>query len=273
MAEEPRTLPDYRIPPVIETVLGVQFSPIKSFSVPHFGLFWERLRKHYPYFEVRPPIGHILEKFDMDSSKKMGPEIELSKGPPPLRCWFMDKDKNNLVQIQSDRFIINWRKVTGKEEYPHYGTVKPKFEINWNQFCGFLNSEGFPSPKVNQCEVTYVNHLEMGKEFKSFGEMQKIFKFWSGPSSESFLPQPEQVRFNVSFVMPESKGRLHVQLEPKIRREDGQEILQLNLTARGEPNSSKLADINQWFDLGHEWIVRGFDELTKPDMHKIWGKF
>ena len=47
-------LPDFNEPPVIETVLGLQFDPIESFNVPHFGLYWSKIRADYPTFDVQP---------------------------------------------------------------------------------------------------------------------------------------------------------------------------------------------------------------------------
>ncbi len=49
-------LPDFISPPVDETALSLQFPKIAGFGVPHFGLFWERIRSDYPRFEVQPPI-------------------------------------------------------------------------------------------------------------------------------------------------------------------------------------------------------------------------
>jgi len=38
-----RMLPDFNEPPVIETVLGLQFDSLESFSIPHFGLYWSKI--------------------------------------------------------------------------------------------------------------------------------------------------------------------------------------------------------------------------------------
>ena len=41
-------LPSFDAPPVNETVLGVEFTPLAKWSIPHFGLFWSRIRDEYP---------------------------------------------------------------------------------------------------------------------------------------------------------------------------------------------------------------------------------
>lgn len=264
-------LPEYASPPVIETVLGVQFNPLTAFQVPHVGLYWNGIRAQYPSFEIQPPLSPVFELFDIKGTQK-DVRIRFEEGPPDFRCWFKDQQQTHLIQVQRDRFIVNWRKVTGDEVYPRYGQFRPRFQTEWNRFCAFLESEGIPSPQVNQCEITYVNHFEGEKEFKSFGEAERIYAFWSKLPTDGFLPSPEAVRFNIRFLLPEQKGRMHVFSEPKLRSRDGKEVLQLTLTCRGTPLSSTSKGILDWFDLGHEWIVQGFTQLTKNEMHQIWGR-
>jgi hypothetical protein len=87
----------------------------------------------------------------------------------------------------------------------------------------------------------------------------------------TFLPAPETVSVSARYLMPERRGRLHVTSQPAIRRVDSHQVMQLTLTARGKPESSRVPDIVAWFDQGHEWIVNGFVDLTTPTMHEIWG--
>ena len=55
--------PKFKRPPVAETLLGVQFAPLRSFSIPHFGLYWARIRSDYPDQEMKPPLGPEVEEF------------------------------------------------------------------------------------------------------------------------------------------------------------------------------------------------------------------
>lgn len=273
MAEKKRTLPDYKAPPVIETVLGVQFKPLNKFLVPHFGLFWEKIRSEYPNFEAQTPLASVIERFENDNTSSWkGLEFSISQGVPVLRGWFKDNSGTQLIQVQNTRFLINWREQTGDEPYPHYHHIQLKFKAEWERFCEFLKSEDIGQPEIDQCEVTYVNHFEVKKEIENFGNISKVLSFWSDLPSSGPLQTPEAVQFSLRYLMPENKGRLHVTLDPKVRVRDGKEILQMNLTARGNPGSSNLEEICEWFNLGHTWIVEGFTQLTTPEMHKLWGR-
>jgi hypothetical protein len=59
-------------------------------------------------------------------------------------------------------------------------------------------------------------------------------------------------------------------LKPAIRNEDGVEILQLTLTARGKPDGSDLESVLNWLDVGRQWVVRGFTDFTSEQMHTLW---
>jgi uncharacterized protein (TIGR04255 family) len=262
--------PDYQRPPVVETYLGVQFASLAQFSIPHFGLYWAKIRDNFPQFEVQPLLTPAVEQFEPRPFVRPKLELELVR-VPELRCWFIEKSGTMLNQVQRDRFVHNWRKLKPDDAYVHYNKIKPSFIKEWNTFCEFLNEAKIGQPEVNQCEMMYVNHIELGQGWESYGELNKVISSWSGMSSINFLPVPESVTMGARYVLPEKQGRLHIEMQPAVTQ-DAKEILQLNLTARGKPQAASLESILEWFDLGHEWIVRGFTDFTSLEMHKHWGR-
>lgn len=269
MIKSSEKLPEFTNPPVIETVLGVQFKPLENFSTAHHGLFWATIRSDFRKYSVQLPLDPIIEGFEGKdkTAPKFGFEIV---SEPAIRSWFSNDPETRLIQVQKDRFHYNWKKVSGDEMYPRYDTIKPEFTEAWQKFCDFLKTQKIDPPEIVQCEVTYVNHIEVGKGWGS-GEAHKVVTYCSGKFSGRFLPQPETVSLTTRFIMHDKKGRLHISMQPAIRRRDVKEVLKLDLTARGRPSSSSLEDILEWFDLGHEWIVRGFTDFTTKEMHKQWG--
>lgn len=265
------TLPDFSDPPVNETVLSIQFAPIPNFGIPHYGLYWERIRPEFEKFQVLPALPSVTEQFGdpLRAQSKFGIQLLTQ---PDVRAWFLDSTGSRLIQIQRDRFIHNWRQITGGERYPHYPAVRRTLETEWRRFCDFLESEKLDLPQVNQCEVTYVNHIEYNKGWKNYAELSNVISVWSGASSGNFLPPPERVNMEVHYVLPEKAGRLHVSVEPVIRGRDSQELLQITMIARGAPKSSSINDVLGWLDLGRKWVVKGFTDFTTGTMHKLWGR-
>ena len=264
-----RILPDFGKPPVVETVLDVGFLPLAGWGIPHFGLFWQTIKDTYPSFQDQPPVILQKERFGEEAQQPLSLAFELIN-QPEARCWFINESQTRLIQVQRDRFIHNWRKMEGKERYPHYEeAVRPAFESEWNRFCEFLLREGLGPPDVQQCEVQYVNHIPLNG-WKTFTDVIESLSNWPGAEHAGFLPAPESLVAITSYLMPGNAGRLRIVIEPAVRSSDGSVILQLKLIARGKPESSGAADILNWFDLGREWIVRGFTDFTSPGMHKIW---
>ena len=269
MASTITATPKFKHPPVTETLLGVQFAPLRSFSLPHFGLYWGQIRSEYPVQDTKPPLGPQLEEF----GPALPPQVVklMLSAAIEARCWFIDSSGSQLIQVQRDRFIRNWRKATAQERYPEYEYLRPRFEKDWGRFCSFLADAGIERPEVNQCEVTYINHIPLGEGFSSFGEIHRVVTLVAPPPA-GFLPsEPEVVVLNNSYLMPDKKGRLHVTLQPAVRKDDNRVVLQLTLTARGRPEPG-TEGILRWFDIGHEWITRGFADLTTAEMHRLWGR-
>jgi uncharacterized protein (TIGR04255 family) len=264
--------PKFHRPPVAETLLGVQFAPLTSFGLAHLGLFWHGIRRDYPYQEVYPPLSPIIEQFGRPTPTGTT-KIEIGLPPEPeARCWFIDSHRTELMQIQRDRFIRNWRKAAHDESYPSYEALRPKFERDWRRFLDFLDGEELGRPEVNQCEVTYINHLPVSDDLDWFRETRKAVTVLSDPSRQ-FLPAPEMIRFAYQYLLPDKQGRLYVALQAAVRNEDGSPILQLALTARGRPSSSRAESVMDWLDIGHEWVVRGFTDVTTSHMHEQWGRY
>jgi hypothetical protein len=66
----------------------------------------------------------------------------------------------------------------------------------------------------------------------------------------------------------EREARLQVTLDPGKVIASGRPGWILKLAAQARVDSTE--QVSDFFDLGHEWIVRGFADITTPDVHKIW---
>jgi uncharacterized protein (TIGR04255 family) len=257
-----RTLPDFENPPAVETVMGVHFVPISKWQSPYFGLFWARIKKDYPRIQMQPPI--VQQPPD---SIPMATQGLWEIG----RCWFFNQDETRLIQVQNNLFLHNWRKVAPSEKYPHYDKLRPHFEREWEGFRKFLDEEGLETPKIWQCEVTYVNHIDRGSGWETFADLSDVFPNWS-PGTHKFLPPPELVLLNASYPLKDANGTLQITAQPAVRQSDAKETIQLTLTARTKPLSSSNEDIYGGLDEARKWVVLGFADFTGPSMHKLWGR-
>jgi uncharacterized protein (TIGR04255 family) len=273
----PEHLPDFREPPLVEVVLGVQFASIAGFRIVHAGLLWQEYRALFPRIVEQPPLNPLFETSSAPGSSDRGFQIELTAGPPVPRLWFLNQDQTQLLQFQPDRLIYNWRKVgsTSAADYPRYETIKVRFVEQYATLQSFLCSQGLESIKPNQCEVTYVNNIHSDQNEDLASSIGRVIRFWTDPPSSGALTPLEDMRFlfrsplrgeDGSFL-----GRLTVAVEPA-GRQNGVRIIRLTLTARGLPLQDTDEGVFQFFDLGRDRIVRAFTEVTTDEMHIRWGR-
>jgi len=260
-------LPDYDNPPVNEVVFGIQFNKLENLKAPHTGILWEKLgRNVYPECEERPPIAPTIESFG-DTPPQL-PSITIEGFIPPLpRLFFLNSNKNHLVQIQQDRFHQNWRKLKAEDKYPRYVKLYPKFIKSWDLFNSFVNELKLGTLEPNQYELTYVNHIRRGEGWANLSDIENVFPEFQCKTGDRFLPEQENISWRKVYRLPNDAGRLHVSLRLAVSRETKDRIMILDLTARGFTTNK----IDTWFDMAHEWIVKGFSDLTSQSIQRsVW---
>ncbi|MFA5864492.1 MAG: TIGR04255 family protein [Phycisphaerae bacterium] len=264
-------LPNYTKPPVVEVAIGLQFAPLDNFSAAHIGLYWALIRDTFNRVEDQSPIEHIVEP--LVEPQEIKPLFRMFTKPEPPRVWFIDSAGNKIIQVQHDRFLHNWRKMTEQDEYPRFPAVKKEFFDHWNQFCSFLEEQKLSPPQVDQCELTYVNLIRKGAGWESMSDLNNLFTFAKWHTRSNFLPAPENVRWSARFLLPEQSGRLHIEMLPVRIQPKNELALQLSLTTRGKPlTNMDSGSIIQWFDLAREWIVKGFADIVDKKTDRLWEK-
>ena len=266
----PLDLPDFDDPPVVETVLSVQFDRLTAMRTVHFGLYWGEVRERFPMTEERGELPSLFEQSPEQPQPVVGIQFQALEAPPAPRFWFTDEHGTELIQVQKDRFIKNWRKTGEGTMYPRYERVRAGFDQDFLRFAQFVSQNQLGTVHVNQCEVTYINHIVAGTGWETHADFDKVFTVWRPPQSD--FPGPVQdvtlrARFPIFGKGGGFAGRLHVTVQPVTRLSDGAPMFLMELMARGQ-----VGEETEFFDIGREWIVRSFANLTTPAMHKIWGR-
>lgn len=268
-------IPRYRKPPVFEMGMLVRFEPLPiDFPAARMALFWDRVRADFPLFQAAQPTEVPIESFDGARTSGIAFEFGLV-GPPPQRLFFVSENQEHLIQIQSDHFGCNWRKLAADASYPHYKeSLRSRFVEKMTAFLKFLADEGLKqTPVPKQCEMIYVNHIAAGGPWKTHADFPAIFSCVPAPPLPLEL-NTEEVNYLLrsQFTDPKARirGRLHVAIEPRLRAGDGAPLYVMTLTARGAPASPDVDGVMAFFDVAREHIVRTFTDLTTPEMHQHW---
>ncbi len=268
-------LPEFETPPVIEVVLGVQFERLESLHAPQLGHVWQAFRDRFPKTEEHPPLEPAFEQFGQKHLNQTGVRLEMLSAFPPPRIWFLNEAGTELVQIQQDRFVRNWRKRSEGNPYPRYAFLRGEFANDFRQFVDIASPLGFGPVQANQCEITYVNIIAAGEGWTAPGELAEVFTQFRSEYSDQGMGLPEEAAVNSRYVIKDGDtpiGRLHVAIAPVVRESDGTSAFRFSLTARGIPRDESLEGVLAFLDQGHEVIVRSFASLTTPKMHQIWGR-
>jgi uncharacterized protein (TIGR04255 family) len=253
-------LPSYRKPPIDEVVCGLRFkTPVKLFLT-HFGLLWDRF-SHQGYKTVQHAAPIVLAKGEIP--------LDNTTNLPLPRVWFINESDDQLVQFQVDRVYFNWRR--RQAEYPRYRYVIKTFEVVWSTMTDFFHEFELGEFVPIEYELTYLNTILKGEGWETINDLPNVFRDFNWtPVSGRFLPGPRNMAWNSVFDLPGNRGRLIVSLKEGIRIRDKTPLLRLELRAEDKRESENRATIREWFDLAHEWIVRGFTDLTTPEIQKLW---
>lgn len=265
-------LPKFDFPPVVETVLSVQFAPLQHFSSAHAGWFWKKcLDQSWNTVQVVPRLDDSFERFGDEMVWGRGGGLRIATRPEPDRLQIIRENNERMIQVQDTRFIYNWKKQGGP--YPSYEKLLPEFLEAFDFFKLFVKDAGNDPLEINQWEVTYVNFLPKNDLWQSINDWSKIFP--SLPTSVAYLDNlfAEDFRFESRFVIGRNLGRLYMNLgRGKIGSEKGEEVIHLQFTARGPIEENSVKGLKKGLDLGHETIVLSFESMTSPFAHKFWKK-
>jgi uncharacterized protein (TIGR04255 family) len=270
VAVRPHNLPNYTRPPVSEVVLGIQFAALGEFHSYHLGLLWDRVRDRYPTVSEQLPIGAAFETFGGASIQEQKLQFEALLSPPMPRYWFEAPD-GSLMQVQQDRLIHNWRK--RETDYPRYEPIRDEFVRDIEIFQKFLEDYSIPPVRPNQAEISYINTIELADGSRVDSALERVASIWRGTPAS--IGEFENAVVQSRFVLrrdDQAYARMHVVIQPAIRRTTGAPVLRLDLTVRGKPTRETLESALEFIDYGREAIVRSFTDLTTPEMHKVWGR-
>ena len=271
----PPELADFRAPPVTEVVLGVQFNSLERFLSPYLGLVWERFKHDFPHIEERPPLAPTFEMFGPHPQFFPAINLQVFAGAEMPRVMFINNDRTQLLQVQKDRFLHNWRKVDLGGEYPRFERMLETFERGFNTFSDEIAKENLGTIVPNQCEVSYINQIPVPSNTDLYSVFGKVFAQPTEQMNVDGLGSPEDLRFLLRYVIRDDAqtpvGRVIASAEPA-RRTDGVMIIQLTMTARGKPRTSDIAGVVEFLERGRLHLIRSFTKLTSPEMQAEWGR-
>lgn len=262
----PDPLPSFARPPLIETVIGVQFAPIRGLSSAHLGLFWHELGTTWKLIGETEPVGQVQIE-----SMQVAPWI-LRLAPPAgaLRLKFGDATETRMLQLENGWLVYNWRRRNLDDEYPRFERLLPEFRDYLGRWRAFLGSHGLGELSANLWEVCYVNAIERGPLWQSPAEWSRVFPGLLGPPVVSHAGEVTSGAAQWRFPLTGTQGTLEITLDQVPADANRSEALRMMQLARGMLRDSN--GIEPGLEHGHEVIVRTFAEVSSEAAHRHWGR-
>ncbi|MGA9884362.1 MAG: TIGR04255 family protein [Candidatus Acidiferrales bacterium] len=251
---------DFERPPVVETSIGFYFTPIQGWTILEYGLLREKFKPKYPTSEFNHPVGQLQVQFGVGSNFSN----------IPVRVCFVDSANENLVQVQNNFVLHNWRRSDPSSLYQHYVRSREALQSDWQVFGGFLEEQSLKLGQVVRCEASYFNHLVQGEDWQDFSELPRLFPAWKGTEGKGVLSTPQMIGFSAWYVRPQ--GMIQVVSQPALRQTDGKQIIQLTVTVNGVPIAQDEEALFRCLDDCHHAAVHAFAEFTSEDAQRRWGR-
>jgi uncharacterized protein (TIGR04255 family) len=267
----PAHLPAYDNPPVNEVVLGVQFATPKNYQQIYAGEVWGLFKNEFPKVKELEPLQPVFETFGLPQRARIN--LGIVTGARHDRYWFLSESEDHLIQFQNDRFLHNWRKVgEGKNPYPRFDEIVTGYEKEIKKLEDFFVSHpdlGTEPLDINQCELTYINHIRLMRE----GKGSRVDHWLSLASLNKIELDDFSLAYRKAIKADDNKpyARLICEISTGFNKKE-ESIIVMNLTIRGTPKDQNIQSALQFLKEAREEIVTCFDTITTKFAHEQWRK-
>ena len=185
-------------------------------------------------------------------------KIEVGVGPLPTRLWLLSDSGVNLIQVQNDTFIYNWRLTNEADAYPGHKRILDDFSRLWTDFNSKMSGTEPLHPRL--VEWTYVDKLDLAhpsNELLHFVD-DSLNKLPGRSLSLSFQVIREIYEGDLTT------GFLSVQGAPARMQSGGEEFFALNITTKLDASGRTSVDTLALLRKAHDTSFNAFTSVV-PD--------
>ena len=255
-------------PPVVETSLKLQFTPLVEFRLAHFGLFMEQcLGAGWQVGEDAAAEPQEYERFGVKSLLPTGkPPTDF----PPYQARFIQAGGGRVVSFQPNKLQLSWVRQEGQE--PRYVEMREQLTRMFESLRAFAGRYSLGNPVANLWEISYINAIPAGELWTTPADWRKVLPglfptegpqvpghLWGTYTGEWYLEMPHQL------------GRVRARAQKVISNPSETTALLLVVSARGELSDEAGENWAARLDLGHDSATIAFRSLASPVALSHWG--
>jgi len=258
-------------PPIVETRLGVQFTPLLNFKAVHYGIFLKEFLVDIEGWRILPDQPSSPPEMERFGIKVLNPTVEQPESHLPGTCVRVaSRDGSRKILFQPNKLTIGWNRE--KEACIPFAEVKTHFDDVFEKFEAFAAEWKLGTPVVNLWEIAYVNKIPAGELWSTPSDWHRVLPGLFTPNGPQILGH-EWGTFNGTwyFEIPPERGRVRVQVQKAVANQTDELVMLLVITARGEIGGSGVQDWSTGLNLGHQSALRAFYDLASPEAKQKWG--
>lgn len=206
--------------PIDEVACGVIFPVLEALDPLLVGSYWHQRSSEYPGHSLRTPLRNAANTDAI---------MQLMGAVPPLRSMLVSKDDQFVIQVQSDRFYLNWRR--RGDGYPRFNKRGERDGLlhvtlaEWERFAEFcelapLNTKLEPTA----IELAKIDVLREGVFWNELRELAELL-----PCIRTFVGfgATDKLSFGVRFTDPRDSGPVSINIALGTDRSTGKRVLTL----------------------------------------------
>lgn len=248
-------IPHLADPPIEEVVCGVVFPAIEALDALEQGVYWSSVADRFPDKQVQPVL--------LDGGQGM-----FVQGVVPIRSWLISRGGDLLVQVQQDRFYMNWRRRDGA--YPRFrdhGEAQGLCSLalaEFERFKGFLEERFGSSPEPVRIELQKQDLLLRSRHWNDLRDLSTIMPV---VSTFADVQTTDRAGFNLRMVEPDSLGTTTLQIATRMDDQHRADAVRLDFHC-SVPFTG--GDLRSSFHAANDRINRVFTRLFTSE---AWSRF
>jgi uncharacterized protein (TIGR04255 family) len=261
--------PSFDRPPLTETILGLQFEPLRRLRTGHLGEFLGRLGPEWEQLHDAQPLGQTHEPVDREPDwlpRDLQLQLTLP-GAPRLRS--RRTDRSRIIQVENGWFVQNWNR-QGETGYPRYSALSDEFRRGLESFQSIVSERSGETLKPNLVEVGYVNTVPAGELWSRPSEWGNVVPLLFSGALEAAVGELQTTSGRWAVVDVPNRMRLQLLAEHAlVDHADPRGALVLRLIARGPVAPGDT--LFDRFELAHRMIVSTFAAILSDKARSHWG--